>query len=518
MKNFKLSIAYLAMFAMIFTSCSKEEGIGADSEKATLSFGALLNDLTGNRAANKAHLGFLDGVPECSEGTADYVEIILSRDGVNVVGDDGAGNAYRVDLVDGKLFTEEDSELELVPGNYSLDYFAVFSANGTMIWLAPKGGGNNNTLSNFVDNPLPMAIDLRAGVKKYVEVDVLCYDDRLVNEYGYLFFDINENRAIKFCFFANYCPPNEGGRHYTARYSVSIWRGTNANGVPLYTNEMNFTSQYSNGDFYATPLCFALPDNANRNVPYLYYEVRLLDWAGNYGSVAANTVISGTLTAQDIRNNYAAGNRVDYEHLRFGCEGGNTPGDDDGDGVPNEDDNCPNVPNPNQEDSDGDGIGDACDGCPGEAGPGSNNGCPLMTPPNGCGTAFMFGNTQINNISNSPRWGWAQNFDTASGTTQVFNFWRGAGQNDTSKGVLAGTVTITATGNQVKFNINLNAGFTISDLHVYLSEDSPGDTAKSPGQYNRNDEVGDSETSFTLTRTSSDSSFWVIVHAGNTCN
>jgi hypothetical protein len=38
--------------------------------------------------------------------------------------------------------------------------------------------------------------------------------------------------------------------------------------------------------------------------------------------------------------------------------------DIDGDGIPNEDDNCPRVPNPDQLDSDGDGVGDACDNCP----------------------------------------------------------------------------------------------------------------------------------------------------------
>jgi hypothetical protein len=44
--------------------------------------------------------------------------------------------------------------------------------------------------------------------------------------------------------------------------------------------------------------------------------------------------------------------------------------DDDGDGVPNDCDNCPNDPNPDQSDLDADDIGDVCDPCTDQDGDG----------------------------------------------------------------------------------------------------------------------------------------------------
>ncbi len=43
---------------------------------------------------------------------------------------------------------------------------------------------------------------------------------------------------------------------------------------------------------------------------------------------------------------------------------GSAGGDGDDDGVPDDEDNCPDVSNPDQEDADNDGMGDACDVCP----------------------------------------------------------------------------------------------------------------------------------------------------------
>ncbi|MFO7719718.1 MAG: hypothetical protein R6W85_04670, partial [Gillisia sp.] len=394
MKNFKRYMGFVAIVALLFTSCSKDENnlpnTSSDTELAKLSFAPLLDNLQNSRASLKsAH-----EIPECSDEAPSYVEIILSQNGTDIVG--SMGSPFKLSLVSNQLFTQEVPELELPPGTYSLDHFAVYDADDNLIWLAPKTGGS---LANFVDNPLPLAINLGAGVKKYVDVTVLCFDDREVNEYGYLFFELNPEVALEFCFFANYC--NDSGRHYPASYSVSIWKGTDNTGDLLYSNIPNVTGQYPapNDDYYASPLCFALPSNADMAEKYLYYEVTLLDWPAVYGAVNQSN-ITGTLSMNDIIANFTGDDEVEYEHLRFNCgeDDGNgecdlqNPAlDCDGDGVLNGDDECPTVPGPAEnngcpeqacdledplQDCDNDGVLNGVDECPTVPGPAENNGCP----------------------------------------------------------------------------------------------------------------------------------------------
>lgn len=393
MRNFKLFLSYLTVVGLLFTSCSKDndEIMSDPNSKTTVSFGAVLNDLVQNKSALKQQME----IPSCSDDSPAYVDVVLS--GTSNVG--SATDPLRVSVnpnpadYDGdgvdEYFTDEHADLELEAGPYTLEWFVVRNADLDIIWVAPVSGGE---LANFVDNPLPMDFNLGDGVKKYVDVEVLCFDDREVNRYGYLFFDLHATEAFEFCFFANYC--NDNGRHFPAAYALSVWLGNDATGTPIYSDETNFVGINDEGDYYATPFCIALPDLAQYgdDEDYLYYEVTLID-SEAYGEVASQT-ITGSLSRNDIEANFNGADGVDYEHLRFGCDddgdGDNGDGDNgeapdaDGDGVPDATDNCPVTPNPEQLDSDEDGIGDACDECPAEAGPASNNGCPVPDPGTEC--------------------------------------------------------------------------------------------------------------------------------------
>lgn len=308
MKNFKLLIAFMALLAMILTSCSKEneqETIAA-GEKVALTFGAIVNNLVENRTATKDHLS---DIPECSDDIPAYVEVVVSHNGTNVAGT--TEEPLRVNLVAGQTFTEEMPELELNPEMYKLDYFTVHNDDGDIIWVAPRTG---SSLGEYVQNSLPMDIDLRAGVKKYVDVSVLCFDNRDVNEYGYLFFDINTNRAIEFCVFGNYC--DEDGKHYPAQYSIDIY--SYANGIlgdQLYEDVRSDVSMNSTGDYAASPVCFALPDTEGMDEYYFEITIRNSD---AYGDIEERIIRAGIINDGDVRDLMDGENNVDYYHFREG--------------------------------------------------------------------------------------------------------------------------------------------------------------------------------------------------------
>lgn len=302
--------------ALIFTSCSKDENSVIDdssTETATLSFGAILENLNSTRAASKQSL---DDLPACTNDDPAYVRIILSQNGTNVVGSEAV--PFRIDLAPNQNYTVEAPELELTPGIYSLDYFGVYNAAGQLIWVAPTG----ELFHTFFDDPMPLAIDLRAGVKKYVEVSVVCFDNRFVNEFGFLFFELDTTEVVEFCVFGNYC--DETGIHYPAAFSVDVWNYSNGvRGSLLHSNITNTVELNNAGDYAGTSVCVTLPDSNGWDE--YYFEITLLN-SDAYGNVVEEVIRSGVINDADVRDLFSGSNTMDYYHFREGnCSTGDSP-------------------------------------------------------------------------------------------------------------------------------------------------------------------------------------------------
>jgi len=94
---------------------------------------------------------------------------------------------------------------------------------------------------------------------------------------------------------------------------------------------------------------------------------------GSYLFVENNPSLSDCCGIQELVNTpgavgygiYISGNQTGCESLPVVQNAPCSSEDADGDGVDDEEDNCPLSANPGQEDADCDGVGDACDLCPG---------------------------------------------------------------------------------------------------------------------------------------------------------
>ena len=103
------------------------------------------------------------------------------------------------------------------------------------------------------------------------------------------------------------------------------------------------------------------------------------------------------------------------------------------------------------------------------------------------GTCFLDIDEDGDSVGDFSRWGWSIG-PLSPGTNQTYELYAGAGQCDTGKGTLVGTVTVDYDGATATVTTTLDAPYTMKDNHVYvgndiLARDNRGFFTVAPGKY-----------------------------------
>lgn len=329
--RFSLGII-LILFCVV--SCTKEE-VGKELEEShavgKLSFGSVLSDLANRNHLNKQTSSDSYDIPQCSNENPLFVRVAIK------VKDESGNwvwyknsqedkieiqvNPNGTDLDnDGNLdawFTQESADLELEEGEYSIEYFAVATAAGNdeadIIYMAPRipDGDLDYTQSiqyhNFVDNPLPIQVKIRPGVKYYQPVEVLCYEEHYAFAFGYLFFDFNTTNLIYICTSGNVC--DEDQRHMPAQFKMKVWKDSNeADLLVVAQNERKTFSDENGTHYYADALCFPLPE-----IEEYYAKIWIVE------DETEILIREGSFNAEDLANIYQEEQQHYYYHFREAC-------------------------------------------------------------------------------------------------------------------------------------------------------------------------------------------------------
>ncbi|HSI70997.1 MAG TPA: hypothetical protein VK941_12250 [Gillisia sp.] len=317
MKKKKLFFGMFLLIIFAFSSCSKEEDpLPVEENQAYLSFKMSLNDQSQKQVNSN--------LPGCTDGIPAFLDVIISKEGKAA---DPNAVPIRLNINPNSTGPFEDEasnssgaqseSLALAPGTYYLHYFTVLDENENVIWLTPINDNAPGGIDDIVGNPLPLAINLNTGVYITQSVEVICFDDRFVNQYGYLFYELNEIEVIEFCIFGNAC--DETGRHEEfVLYEVDVWKFSGDTSAPkgdiLHENLQNEVvitdyEEYSEANSY--PLCITLPDGPGLDEYYI--EITRTNSGPDDGLIR-----SGLISDVEVRNLFREDSTMDYYHFREG--------------------------------------------------------------------------------------------------------------------------------------------------------------------------------------------------------
>jgi len=157
-------------------------------------------------------------VPECLDLSMDYVKFNFN----------GVDYTSPVMFANGSFLTKT---VKLAPGTYNLTEFLVYHDAGVigdesddvLIKAAPAV---NSEYWDLMENPLDLAVTIDAFKKVQKTIDVLCFEDLVYQQFGFTWFNLNQVKIERQCFFGDVCT----GKVY--EYENSLYE-SQANGLQM---------------------------------------------------------------------------------------------------------------------------------------------------------------------------------------------------------------------------------------------------------------------------------------------
>ncbi|MFH1726095.1 MAG: SBBP repeat-containing protein [Elusimicrobiota bacterium] len=148
-------------------------------------------------------------------------------------------------------------------------------------------------------------------------------------------------------------------------------------GIPGKREQSNNIAVDGDGNVYITGTAEAATGNAGGEITTLKFDSDgALLWSAVHPGPVPNQTDQGKYLFLDPSGAVYVAGFVIYgfpEYNAIAIKYSSGAPDADGDGIPDEEDNCPDAHNPDQSDGDGDGPGDACDNCPFATNPGQTD-------------------------------------------------------------------------------------------------------------------------------------------------
>jgi hypothetical protein len=179
----KLLFTFTAL-ALLFVACEKDsDKEEAQADASTVEF-----------KIDQSSFDFKSDVPECSDAVWHDVQFTIK-------------DANSVETTYTSLIFEVDAEhltqvVKLDPGDYTLTSFLVRDADENIIRAAPL---ESSIYYDLMTYKLELPFTVEPFYKKQVEVDVLCYEDLAYDDFGFTWFQFNDVKIERQCFFGDIC-------------------------------------------------------------------------------------------------------------------------------------------------------------------------------------------------------------------------------------------------------------------------------------------------------------------------